>query len=79
MNAIRRVDTMPCMMDLRGVSKYEPIGFGLLIYSLSQTKIVRLIAEAFAESYTIVCYIFLDTSSLKESIQSIIEGIDTEL
>ena len=57
MNAIRTIENMPSVTNLRGKAKYQPIGFGLFVYSLTLTnwlkKSTRILElEKFGESAT---------------------------
>ena len=49
MNAIR-IEKIPSGMNLRGIVKYKSIGFGLFVYSLMLTNLLKVRARKFVES-----------------------------
>ena len=40
-SAIRTIEMIPSVTNLRGITKYQPIGFGLFVYSLNVNEMVK--------------------------------------
>ena len=69
MNAIRTIDMIPCVTNLRGIVNYSPIGFGLLVYSLLKNLVELLTFNQ--SNYRLGHHGIASTSITSELVQAV--------